>query len=200
VGQARLAAGKKNATRLKAYLVFLDEAGFFMAPLVRRSWRPRGQTPILYQRTRHHQKVSAIAALCVAPARRNVQLYFRLHPDNNINAAHVVAFLQQLLRQLHPAPIILIWDRLNAHRAKIVKNFVRDTPSIRPIFLPPYAPELNPVEYAWGYLKNNPLANYACSDIATLADTARRSGRSLQRKPSLLRAFVLHSPLSLRLR
>ena len=48
-----------------------------MSPLVRRSWAPRGVTPILYQRTRRREKVSAIAALCVAPTRDLIHLYFR---------------------------------------------------------------------------------------------------------------------------
>ena len=54
-----------------------------MAPLVRRSWSLRGHTPLLRQRTRAHQKVSAIAALCIAPARDRVALYFRLLPDTS---------------------------------------------------------------------------------------------------------------------
>jgi hypothetical protein len=48
-----------------------------MSPLVRRSWAPRGVTPILCQRTRRREKVSAIAALCVAPTRGRIHLYFR---------------------------------------------------------------------------------------------------------------------------
>lgn len=171
-----------------------------MAPLVRRSWSPCGQTPVLYQRTRSHKKVSVIAALCVAPTRDRMQLYFRLHPDANINAVLIIAFLRQLRQQLDPHPIVLVWDRLRAHRAKSVIAFLRDTRTIHPVLLPPYAPELNPIEYAWGYLKQNPLANYACFDTEELANTARHYARSLQRQQHLLRSFILHSPLSLRLR
>lgn len=170
-----------------------------MAPLVRRSWSPCGQTPVLRQRTRAHRKVSVIAALCVSPARDWVHLYFRLHPDANINAPLIVAFLRQLHGHLHPDPMVLIWDRLNAHRAKPVNQFLTDNPAIRAEFLPPYAPELNPIEYAWGYLKTNPLANYPCFDLFTLADVARHHGRSLQRQQLLLRSFIDHSPLPLRL-
>ncbi len=70
---------------------------------------------------------------------------------------------------------------------------------VRAICLP-YAPELNPVEYAWSYLKMNPLANLAAPELDVLADSARRAARSVQRKPHLLRSFLAHSPLSLRLR
>lgn len=168
-----------------------------MAPLVRRSWAPRGHTPVLYQRTRSHKKVSVIAALCVSPAKDRVQLYFRLHPDANINAAYVVDFLKNLSRQLR-RPVVLIWDRLQAHRK--ANEFVRDSDSFYSFFLPPYAPELNPVENVWSYLKMNPMANKAPLDIDALAQTARHHGRSVQRKHNLLRSFLKHSPLPLRLK
>jgi hypothetical protein len=42
---------------MKAALVFIDESGLLMSPYLRRTWHPRGQTPGLRQRTRHHRKV-----------------------------------------------------------------------------------------------------------------------------------------------
>ncbi|MGD0226921.1 MAG: hypothetical protein ABSF71_31735 [Terriglobia bacterium] len=57
-----------------------------MGPLVRRSWQPRGQTPVLVQRGRNLQKVSAIAALAVPPRRDGARLYFRLHPQAEIGS------------------------------------------------------------------------------------------------------------------
>ena len=169
-----------------------------MAPLVRRSWAPRGQTPILYQRTRSHKKVSVIAALCVAPKRDRIHLYFRLHPDANINAITVSDFLGILTRQLKQ-PVILVWDRSLPHRAKKVQSMIRSR-RIHSFFLPPYAPELNPVENVWSYLKINPIANLTAFDVESLAETTRTHGRSIQKKKNLLRSFVKHSPLSLRLK
>ena len=107
MGQGRLATSKKNAARLKAWLAFIDEPGLLMAPLVQRSWSPCGHTPVLHQRTRAHQKVSIIGALCVTPERDRVHLYFRLHANTNINAVRVHDFIRQLYSQLN-APIILI--------------------------------------------------------------------------------------------
>lgn len=199
MGEEALAAGKKNATRLRAALVFLDEASFLMAPLARRSWSPCGQPPLLAQRTRSHQKVGVIAALCVSPRRHRVRLYFRLHADSNITAALLVAFLRELARALK-APIVLVWDRLPAHRGKAVAAYVQEARRLHCVLLPPYAPELNPVEYVFGYLKMNPLANLACTDVSVLAGIARAETRSLQRSEALLRSFIHHSPLSLRLK
>lgn len=194
-----MAEGKKNATRLKAWLLFVDESGLLMAPLVRRSWNPRGQTPILYQRTRTRHKVSIIAALCVSPARDRVHLYFRLYVNRSIDSADIGGFLSDLRKHLH-GPKLLIWDRLGAHRSKQTQTHLQRLGDYRVILLPPYAPELNPVESVWGYLKMNPLANLAATEVDDLARNAKRHARSLQGHRQLLRSFIAHSPLTLRLR
>lgn len=196
--RAGLAASKKNAARLRAALVFLDESGLLMAPLVRRSWSLRGHTPRLIQRTRCHQKVSAIAALCVAPSRDRIALYFRLLPEANVNSERVMDFLENLQHQLR-SPIVLIWDRFQAHLGQLIEECTpADSPYLA--YLPPYAPELNPVEYLWAYLKTNQLANAPAFDLPSLAHRARRAARSVQHQPDLLRAFLRHTHLPLRLR
>lgn len=169
-----------------------------MAPLLRRTWSRCGHTPILRQRTRAHQKISTIAALLVNPMRTRVQLCFRLHPNRNLTSAEVIAFLRCLLRHVS-GNIVLIWDRFNPHRAAVTCAFLKKHPRLRMEFFPPYAPELNPTEYFWSYLKNNPLANLATLDLTSLIDKTRSSGRSIQRSSVLPRAFVRHSPLPLRL-
>lgn len=169
-----------------------------MAPLVRRSWSPRGVTPVLFHRTRHYRKVSMIAALCVTPDRARVQLCFRLYPDCNITGREVLHFLRHLLRHLHH-PVILVWDRLLAHRSVLVHQWLGGRPSLQPAFLPPYAPELNPVETFFAYLKTHPLANLACLHLDDLHRHAHHHSRRLQRRPDLLRAFVQHGALPLRL-
>lgn len=193
-----MAAGKKNAARLKAALVFVDESGFMMAPLVRRTWAPRGTTPIMLQRGRSHEKVSAIAALVVSPGRDNVRLFFRLHPDINIKTPLILSFLRQLSRHLGKKPFLVVWDRLNVHRAKATTAFLK-TNAAGSALLPPYAPELNPVEYLWSYLKVNPMANDPHMDTGSIAGAARRHGKALQRREELLHSFLKHSPLFLRL-
>ena len=60
---------------------------------------------------------------------------------------------------------------------------------------PPYAPELNPVEILWAYLKRNPLANFAALDAAHLAHVATRHVKRLRRRPELLRSFFDATPL-----
>jgi transposase len=184
---------------LKASLVFLDESGLLMTPLVRRSWAPRGKTPLLHQRTRQRQKVSAIAALTVSPGRRRVGLYFYLAPNMNIDSIWVQVFLQELHRHIQN-PIILIWDRLNTHRSVHVQDWVARHHDLYCEFLPPYAPELNPVENLWSYLKQNPLANFAAADIDELFRAAESATQQISERRDLLRSFIKEVPLFLRLK
>jgi len=169
-----------------------------MAPLVRRSWSLLGHTPVLRQRTRCHQKVSAIAAVCIPPTRDRVALYFRLHPQANVNADCAMEFLEHLQRQLR-TPIVLIWDSFQAHKGDLLRQCLAPR-SAHLEYLPPYAPELNPVEYLWAYLKTNPLANDPAFDVHTLAHRARCAAYSVQHRQNLLRAFLRHTGLSLRLK
>jgi transposase len=170
-----------------------------MAPLVRRTWAPCGQTPVLYQRGRHHKKVSAMAVLCVSPQRDEVRHYFRQYADRNINHQLVIEFLRAVDKELG-ASWCLLWDRLNAHRAKKTRKYLDTVDRLHTFFLPAYAPELNPVEYLWSYSKTNPLANLAVHEVTELATVTRACGRSIQRNEELLRSFIRHSPLFLRLK
>ncbi len=52
---------QKKVQRLKAHLAFLDESGFLLIPTVRRTWAPRGQTPLLYHSYRR-DRISTTAA------------------------------------------------------------------------------------------------------------------------------------------
>ena len=193
MGEGGLAPNQKKARRLNASLVLIDESGLLLAPLVRRSWAPCGQTPILYQRGRARDKVSIIAALTLSPRRRRPGLYFSLRANENVTTAWLVPFLRALTRHLR-GPFVLVWDRLPGHRAQVVTEYLhrrhRDV-----ALLPPYAPGLNPVEIFWAYLKRNPLANFAALDAAHLASVATRHVRRLRRCPELLRSFFDATPL-----
>lgn len=170
-----------------------------MAPLVRRTWSPRGRTPVLHQKTCSHKKVSVIGALCVSPHRNKLNLYFRLYPDANINTAAVIGFLRGLMKELNNH-ILIVWDRFQPHRAGKVHDMLLANPRLHIEYLPPYAPELNPVEYVWAHTKMNPMANMPVMELSALATKARTHIRSLQKRQSLLRAFVKASRLSLRLK
>lgn len=168
-----------------------------MAPLLNRTWAPRGQTPLFYEQGAYRQKVSAIAVLTVSPRRHAVRLYFALYPNENISSEHIIGFLRVLAAHLRNR-IVLIWDRLSGHKSQAVWSFLTARSEFHPIYLPAYAPELNPVEPVWGYLKGHLLANVAAHGVWDLTDRARRETRRVQRQDRLLRSFLRSTPLSLR--
>jgi transposase len=55
--------------------------------------------------------------------------------------------------------------------------------------LPAYAPEMNPVECIWGYLKHHAMPNYCATNFTALAQRARRNLRSMQRRATFVTAF-----------
>lgn len=170
-----------------------------MAPLVRRSWAPRGVTPVLPQRGRSRRKVSVIAALTVSPRRHRVRVYFGLLPDANYDGEAIQHFLQQLSRHLR-GPVDLIWDRLPAHRGGPAAHWLaQHRHRIHVHLLPGYAPELNPVELIWGHAKMNALANFAPADPDALCQRTEQALLAIAADQPLLRRFIAHCPLSLRL-
>lgn len=170
-----------------------------MGPLVQRSWAPRGHTPVLMQRGRSRRKVSVIGALVISPRRRRVRAYFSLQAEASFNGERIVQFLKQLCRALG-VPITLIWDRFQAHIGEPVKSWLaHNCHRIRAELLPPYAPELNPVELIWGHAKTHSLANFAPLEFHDLAMQAHLSVLAIGDDQPLLRSFLRHCPLSLRL-
>jgi len=197
VGSAGVAPGQKKLSRLKARLICLDETGFMMAPLIRRTWAPRGQTPALVVSKRSHEKVSGIGALVVSPRRRRITLYLALHAKKNVRGPQVLDFLRQL-RQHNPGHLLLLWDQGQPHRHQLVRTYLAKHHKWHPLWLPGYAPELNPQEQLWSYLKYGRLPNFAPDNTEAIACAVRRETRRARLRPQLLKGFFRHSKLPFR--
>lgn len=116
------------------------------------------------------------------------QFYFRLFPGT-IRSPQVVEFLGLLLRHI-PGKLIVIWDGLRQHRSRMVREFVEEQGGRLALeYLPAYAPELNPVEYLWGYWKKHELPNFCARDFVHLSEVARLALRRMRRRPRLVRSF-----------
>lgn len=184
-----LARSKKNAAKQGRVIVFVDESGLSERPTRVRTWAPKGETPVLQYHFNWHQ-LSAIAGITFH------RFYFRLFPGT-IKSPEIVEFLQALSQTIG-RKLLVIWDGLKAHHSRLVRGFVESTDgAIQLERLPAYAPELNPVEYIWGYLKHHALANFCAHDFGQLTDVARQKLRSMQRRPTLVTAFWKQAELAL---
>lgn len=179
-----------------AHLVFLDEAGYMLTPVRRRTLAPRGQTPVLTCWDRH-DRISAISGITLSPRRRLPGLYFELLPDNtNATAEHVVAFLRSLKESL--PRVTVVWDRHNIHsKSRLVKAFLAANPSVVVEDLPAYAPTENPDEGVWGWTKYGRLANFAPADTAALRERVQAELTWLKQHPYFLYSFIEHTNLPL---
>jgi hypothetical protein len=186
VAQRGLAPDQKGARRRKAHLVLIDESGLFLNPLVRRSWAPKGETPVVGGDGGHRKKVSVIGAVSVSPAARHPGLYFATLPDDFFTAGEVVKFLRGLLQSLR-GKVVVVWDRGGNHKGPAIRAFLGRNRRIRLEALPAYAPELNPVEQVWGWLKYGQLANFVPDDLADLDDQVIEQLVELKFDPGLLR-------------
>jgi transposase len=116
------------------------------------------------------------------------RFYFRLFPGA-IRGPQVIEFLTHLLAHL-PGRLLVIWDGLPAHRSRLVQHWVASQQARLELErLPAYAPELNPVEYLWGYWKQHELPNFCPKNFAELSHHARRALRRMRRRPALVRSF-----------
>ena len=116
------------------------------------------------------------------------RFYFRLFPGA-IRGPQVIEFLTHLLAHL-PGRLLVIWDGLPAHRSRLVQHWVASQRARLELErLPAYAPELNPVEYLWGYWKQHELPNFCPKNFAELSDHARRALRRMRGRSSLVRSF-----------
>jgi putative transposase len=186
-----MAPGKKNASRLGAHLVFVDESGFLLIPSVRRTWAPTGKTPLL-RHWQRHDRVSVISGLSVSPRRQRLGLYFQLH-DQNLHAAEVCEFLRDLLRHLR-GPVIVLWDNGNIHKGPLTRALCAEFPRLHLQAFPPYAPELNPDEGVWTLAKGR-LANGRPDDRGVLRAYILAALLEIRGSQRLLRGCIIQSDL-----
>ena len=186
-----LAPYKKNARRLGASLVFIDESGFCLIPSVVRTWAPRGQTPVLRHRYQR-DKVSVISGISVSPRRFRLGLYFRLH-DQNIGQKQVCAFLSHLLRHLH-GPLLVLLDNSSTHKGKPLQRLLGRNPRLHIEYFPAYAPELNPDEGVWTLAKRA-LANGRPDDFLELVTDISLALEGIAGAAAKLRGCIQQSDL-----
>jgi transposase len=167
--------------------------------VVRRTYAPRGRTPIVEAWYRKG-KISAISAVTVSPLRKRPSLSFRLLPENtNAHGEDTVAFLAQLRGRLK-GPLTILWDRSKIHqRSGVVKKYLAKHPEIVTEEFPGYAPDANPDEGVWGWAKYHRLANFAPEDLGELRSRLVAELSSLSQRPDLLASFIRHAKIPLRL-
>jgi hypothetical protein len=182
---ARAVAGpRKKASDEARTVVWVDPSGFYLLPLAVRTWAPCGQTPRLPVPLTHDH-LAAISG--ITPAGR----LFMQTQDHAYRSPAGVRFLRLLLRKIR-GQLLIVWDGSPMHRGQPLKDFLRRGAAKRLHLaqLPGSAPELNPDEGIWNYLKRVELANCCCANLAELALVLRRAKERLRHKRTVMQACV----------
>jgi transposase len=158
---------------------------------VRKTWAPRGQTPI-HRHHYRHDKISAISGISVSPKRRHLGLYCHLH-EKNIEQAEVCEFLRHLLRHLRGHVIVLL-DNGPIHKGQSIHDFCGRFSRLHLESFPPYAPELNPDEGVWTHLKRG-LSNGRPDNRDELMEELITEIQKLTGSQNLLRGCIHQSEL-----
>jgi transposase len=177
-------------------IAFWDESGASLLPVTRRTWAPRGHTPVIG----HHfkwKRCSMAAALCYGSRGGGAAVAFH-HQVDAYDTDTLIGALDQLRRELGGQKATLLWDGLPAHRSRMMRAWLRRQRHwlvVEP--LPGYAPDLNPVEALWSNLKGVELANLAADTLAEVIAAAERGIQRIGHTHHLAHSFLRHCGLSL---
>jgi transposase len=179
---------EKKAQREHRTLLLWDETGHSFRARPGTTWARRGLTPLL-RRVSKRREVSSVVA--ITPDGRLYARHFR----TSVSSETVILALQYFRRQIG-TPLLVVWDRLNAHRSQATTDFISaHAQDYAVAYLPAYAPELNPEEQCNAFVKRA-MENALPQSVADLHRLARREFARLQRRPEMIVSFFQHAGLS----
>jgi hypothetical protein len=173
-----------------AHVAFLDESGFMLMPLVRRTLARRGQR-VFIRCSASHDRVSAISCITLSPRAMRAGLYFQYLVNENYHGEEEVEFLAYLTGKV-PGPWTVVWDRNNIHsRSRVVKAWLARHPQVAVEDFPAHDPSSNPDEWVWSWAKYGKLCNLCPADVDHLCDDVWDALEELKRQPALLTSFIV---------
>lgn len=166
----------------RAILYFEDESGVAMAPVIGKTWAPKGQTPIV-RVTGRRGGITAMSA--ISPSGK---LRFRLE-DRRINSDIMIEFIKQIRHTHKRRKIALVMDRAPCHMSKKLLTYVGSANGLKLFHIPPRSPELNPDEKVWRHLKHVELKNHQAQNKEQLRNIVLARLRAMQKKPKMTANF-----------
>jgi transposase len=186
----------REAWRRHAHVAFLDESGFMLMPLVRRTLARRGRRVFL-RCSAKHDRISAISCVTLSPRAMHVGLYFWFLFNENFHGEEVVEFLKYLSGKA-PGEWTVVWDGNNIHsRSRAVKAWLARHPRVVVEDFPSHDPDANPDEWVWSWAKYGELCNLCPADVENLADAVWDVLEKLKHQPATLASFVMDAGVPL---
>lgn len=150
--------------------IFLDEAGFNKNMKRSQGWAPKGKTPVILTPSTKSENISVLGAICYlgvvslsirvpgkARKRKRDEHGKIVQTPRGTNAPLFIQFLSHTLDNLDEFPqfknCYLVMDNASFHRNRDVRKLI-ELRGYKCLYLPPYSPELNPIEQFWYILKS----------------------------------------------
>jgi len=174
---------RARAKRRKAEIFFLDEAGVRSDQVLGRTWAEKGKTPEV-PTSGQRQSINAISAVNARGA-----FWYNVY-SGRFNATRFKdEFLVSFMRG-RKRPVFLVLDGHPSHRAKMISTYVKELKGRLELhFLPGYAPELNPDEFVWNYVKNEGVSKKPLKRNESLRARVNADLANIKRRPALVRSF-----------
>ena len=175
---------RKRAKKLGAMIFFLDEAGFQSDPPLGRTYGLKGHTPVVAS-SGQRQSINVISAVNASGA------FWAATYTGKLDAESFVIFLRNLMKGRR-TKVFLVVDGHPAHKAKIVKEYVAQTKGrLELYFLPPYAPDLNPDEFVWNYMKSAGVSKKPLKKNESLRERVEQDLANISLDAILVASFFL---------
>ncbi len=144
-------------------IIAIDEAGFQLTTSCKKIWFPRGETPrcAFFWSSK---KLTTFGALFSTG-----RFYYDFYDaQNSLTFMH---FLGELFKRLEKKKkYVLILDNAGFHKTQCVRKILDNNSQISVEFIPPYSPELNPIETCWKVTKNAVTKSQYFSEIDQMQD------------------------------
>ena len=152
-------------------LFFFDEGRFGLQASVTRIWAKRGQ-PLTVKVKQGYKNFYSYT--CVSPV--DGESFSLFLPEVNTEMMNI--FFEELSKHYGTKEILIVMDQAGWHKA----NELRIPPNITVEYLPPYSPELNPIEKLWQWLRKEAVHNNIFETLDSLMDALAKQMRELSLK------------------
>ena len=180
---------KKEAKKQGAEIFWLDEASIRSDDPLLRTWGLKGQTPTV-KTSGQRQGINAISAVS-----NRGGFWYQVYTQR-FNADVFIDGLKDLMGNRRK-PVFIITDGHPVHKSKKVREFVASMKGRLSIFiLPPYAPDLNPDELVWNYIRQTGTARMPLKKNESLMDRTFIDLELIAQDKALVKSFFRNASVS----
>ena len=188
----KVPAIKKKSNEEKRLLAFQDESAVRLLPCISRTYWPKGCTPLIKCDAKNKPYVSISGV--ITPEGKS---YFEVREQEGFKQKGMTRFLDNTTKSLRKN-LLLIWDNAPSHKSQTVKQYLSNqdeqNPKIWMANIPPYSPELNPIEQLWAYLKKK-LTNQFFKTTRALKIAVVKELDKIRKNKKLIQSFFRHKEL-----